>query len=178
MCRLLLPKHHINRIRYFTAHVSARIGSPDAPLNQQVYLRALKTIPNLSIHLGEFLTHDRYMPLSSSTTNPPEKVKVRRTDEKGTDVNLATYLLFDLYESDCECAVVVSNDSDLFEPLRIAKEHLKRRVGVINPHEHPSKKLKQCATFVKSVREGVLAASQFPPLLTDRHGLITKPPTW
>jgi hypothetical protein len=45
LCRRLLPKDRINRIRYFTATVSARPDNPDAPQRQQVYLRALETIP-------------------------------------------------------------------------------------------------------------------------------------
>jgi len=49
-CAHLLPKDRINRIRYFTATVSARPDNPDAPQRQQVYLRALETIPGLSIH--------------------------------------------------------------------------------------------------------------------------------
>jgi hypothetical protein len=34
------------------------------------------------------------------------------------------------------------------------------------------------ATFVKPIRKGVLAASQFPPRLTDEHGTFTKPAAW
>jgi len=45
LCTRLLPKDPINRIRYFTATVSARPDNPDAPQRQQVYLRALETVP-------------------------------------------------------------------------------------------------------------------------------------
>ena len=55
LCRRLLPKHEIQRIRYFTALVSARPGDPQQPIRQEIYLRALRTIPHLSIHLGRFL---------------------------------------------------------------------------------------------------------------------------
>ncbi len=48
LCTRLLPKDPINRIRYFTATVSARPDNPDAPQRQQVYLRALETVPGLS----------------------------------------------------------------------------------------------------------------------------------
>jgi hypothetical protein len=37
---------------------------------------------------------------------------VIKTEEKGSDVNLATYLLLDAFKQDCEAAVVISNDSD------------------------------------------------------------------
>jgi hypothetical protein len=56
LCAKLLPKDEINGIRYFTATVSARPDSP-APQHQQVYLRALETVPRLTIHYGHYLTH-------------------------------------------------------------------------------------------------------------------------
>ncbi|MCC6678001.1 MAG: NYN domain-containing protein [Phycisphaerales bacterium] len=178
MSRLLLPRYHIGRIRYFTAHISPRPGNPDGPIRQQVYLRALATIPNLSIHLGQFTTHRRRMMRADSTLASPVFVDVLRTDEKGSDVNLATYLVHDAYQQEYDCAVVVSNDSDLLEPIRVVKEVLGRRVGLINPHPHPSRQLRAFATFYKPIRSGVLAASQFPPLLSDQHGVITKPASW
>jgi hypothetical protein len=57
MCRLLLPKDNINKIRYFTALVHRRPQDPDQLTRQQIYLRALRTIPNLTIFDGSFLTH-------------------------------------------------------------------------------------------------------------------------
>jgi hypothetical protein len=41
LSRHLLPKDEINRIRYFTAKVSAREGDPQLPVRQETYLRAL-----------------------------------------------------------------------------------------------------------------------------------------
>ncbi|MGH3928327.1 MAG: hypothetical protein ACRDTT_36610, partial [Pseudonocardiaceae bacterium] len=70
LCARLLPKDRINRIRYFTATVSARPDNPDAPQRQQVYLRALETIPDLSIHYGHYLTHVTRMPLAEPAAAP------------------------------------------------------------------------------------------------------------
>src|SRR5207253_6762522 len=60
-------------IQYFTARVSARPHNPSAPLDQQVYLRALRTLPNLTITFGHFLTHS--IPMMLSGTNPPKRVR-------------------------------------------------------------------------------------------------------
>ena len=49
LCRRLLPRDQIVRIRYFTAHVSARPGDPQQPQRQLTYIRALETIPHLSV---------------------------------------------------------------------------------------------------------------------------------
>jgi hypothetical protein len=43
LCRRLLPKHRIGRIRYFTAIVSARPNDPSGPDRQRIYLRALES---------------------------------------------------------------------------------------------------------------------------------------
>src|SRR5688572_26140228 len=68
LCRRPFPKDDINRIRYFTAKISARPGDdPQGPVRQDTYLRALQTIPHLSIHLGEFYVSQTRMRL----TNPP-----------------------------------------------------------------------------------------------------------
>ena len=90
MCALLLPHDQINQIKYFTALVSAHPNDPDQPARQKIYLRALSTIPNLTIILGHFLVHEAMMPVA-----PPAKgyVRVIKTEEKGSDVNLATHLL-------------------------------------------------------------------------------------
>ena len=84
----MLPKDRVNRIRYFTATVSARPDNPDAPQRQQVYLRALETIPGLSIHFGHYLSHVTRMPLANPPRPGARTVEVKT--EKG-DVNLASY---------------------------------------------------------------------------------------
>jgi hypothetical protein len=101
-----------------------------------------------------------------------------RTEEKGSDVNLATLLLCDAYENDCDAAIVVTNDSDLVMPIRIVRDRLKKDVVLLCPASQPSAELRTVATYVKSIRKGVLRASQLPPTLSDAHGTITRPPTW
>ena len=60
------------------------------------------------------------MPLHPPPATGPKTVQVMKSEEKGSDVNLATYLLVDAFDDDYEAAVVVSNDSDLAEPIRRA----------------------------------------------------------
>jgi hypothetical protein len=93
-------------------------------------------------------------------------------------VNLATLLLKEGYENLYDVAVVISNDSDLALPIRGVKTELRKPVGLLDPHERPSTRLRQCASFYKPVRAGVLQASQFPETLSDQHGSFTQPPGW
>jgi uncharacterized LabA/DUF88 family protein len=176
LCHQLLPKDTIQHIYYYTARVSARPYNPSAPADQQIYLRALRTIPNLSITYGHFLTHSVAMMLSGS--NPPKKVWVDKTEEKGSDVNLGAHLLRDAYQKRFELAVLITNDSDLAEPVRIVRQELGLPVGILNPHQYHSQVLKRLATFVKRVRQGHLLSSQFPATMKDAKGPFHKPSGW
>jgi len=178
LCRLILKNDSINRIRYFTARVQPRPGDPQQAQRQQVYIRALLTLPNLSVHYGHFLTNPKWMPLAKPPVVGPSTVKVINTEEKGSDVNLATHLLWDGVQGDYDIAVVVSNDSDLLEPIRIVRRQLNLQVGLLNPQKQPSRVLQQEADFLRQIRPGVLRLSQFPPTLKDSNGTITKPSSW
>jgi uncharacterized LabA/DUF88 family protein len=179
LCTLLLPKNQITAIKYFTARVRPQPHDPDQPLRQQIYWRALRTIPNLSIYEGHFLIHTVSMPLAAPTSAGPRFVPVVKVEEKGSDVNLATQFLCDAFRDKFDTAVLVTGDSDLIGPLRVVKEEIGKPVGVINPQKRPCKPLRDHATFYRqSIRAGVLAASQFPPTLADRNGTITKPAAW
>jgi uncharacterized LabA/DUF88 family protein len=179
LCELLLPGYSIERIKYFTARVSARKDDPQKPTRQQIYLRALRTIPGLEIIYGSFLSHDVMMPLAEPPPGGPRFAKVTRTEEKGSDVNLATHLVHDAYQQSFEIAVLVTNDSDLLEPIRIVRQELGLQVGILNPHRlTPSVVLTKHASFIKQIREGTLRASQFPTTLKDAKGEFHKPRGW
>jgi uncharacterized LabA/DUF88 family protein len=174
----LLPKDRIHRIRYFTATVSARPDNPDAPQRQQIYLRALETIPRLSIHYGHYLSHVTRMPLANPRPHGARTVEVVKTEEKGSDVNLATFLLLDAFKRDCDVAVVISNDSDLKLPIEVAQNKLRIRVGVVNPHPPNRRSRALQPTFFKQLRASALTACQLPPVLADAKGEIRKPDRW
>ena len=114
LCRRLVPSNPINRIRYFTSRISSRPDAPDGRAHQDAYLRALATIDGLSIHLGHFHSPRVRLPVSDpSACGGQRTVEVIKTQEKGSDVNLATFLLLDAFRRETDIAVVVSNDSDL-----------------------------------------------------------------
>jgi len=56
LVRLSMPDtYHINRIRFFTARVIARPNDPQGPVRQEMLFRAMQTLPNLTMHYGNFL---------------------------------------------------------------------------------------------------------------------------
>ncbi|KAB8143473.1 NYN domain-containing protein [Chloroflexia bacterium SDU3-3] len=175
----LLPRHTINSITYFTAHVSARPNDPDQHTRQQLYLRALRTIPNLQIVLGHFLTSSVMMRLVSPPPGSSPYVNVIKTEEKGSDVNIATHLLKDGFMGEYDAAILITNDSDLVEPIKVIRKDLGLVVGVLNPNpRHPSVELGKHASFQKPIRQGALASSQFDDTLADANGTFNKPSSW
>jgi uncharacterized LabA/DUF88 family protein len=178
LCSNLLPRNHILKIKYFTALVRARPGDPDQPVRQQTYLRALRTIPELEIYLGHFLSNPTRLPLANPVPGSPRTVEVIKTEEKGSDVNLASHLLHDAHRKLYDVAVLITNDSDLVEPMRLVQSDLGLPVGVLNPHRKPASEIARHAAFIRPIRQGVLAASQFPESLSDPNGIIRKPAGW
>ena len=179
---LLNPKNKIISIKYFTARVSGKID-PDQPIRQKTFIRALqKHIPEISVHYGEFLSHNVFMPLAYQIDKnlfgkAIKFASVIKTEEKGSDVNLALHLLNDAWLNLYDCAVVVSNDSDLAESLKLVKTQHKKIIGLITPsNTHPSRELMQYADFNKRIRKGVLAASQLPDPIPGTN--IKKPSAW
>jgi len=182
-CQASFPptRNQINRIRYFTAHVNARPNNPQQRVLQQTYLRALRTNPELTIHLGSYLEKPTRMPLHPPPATGPKTVQVMKSEEKGSDVNLASYLLVDAFDDDYEAAVVVSNDSDLAEPIRLVRQKFRKKVLVLHPcgrGRTRSVELRRVATKSLLADTSLLPACQFPATLTDANGTIHKPARW
>lgn len=179
MCEALLKGNQIIRIKYFTAKIIPRPGDPQQATRQQFYIRALQTLPMVEIYYGHFLSHPSTMPEADANGKPNGRfVKVIKTEEKGSDVNISSHLLTDAFDNVFDTAAVVSNDSDLVTPIGMVRGRFNKRVGIINPHKKPSLALKQQADFIRKVREGVLQSSQFPQTLTDAQGSFSKPQAW
>ena len=175
VCRRLLPRDDIAKIRYFTARVTERPDDPQRPVRQAAYLRALATNPLIEIHYGHFVTRPAQLPLAS---DPSAIVRVLRTEEKGSDVNLATYLLVDAFRGRCDTAVVISNDSDLAEPVRVVKEERGVTVQIVNPHPPSKRSRRLVGTTARQLRKRVVADCQLPDELHDHRGVIRKPEGW
>lgn len=171
--KAMLPRNEVVKVKYFTAIVHPSPRDAGKAVRQQTYLRALRTIPGIEIYLGSFQAHPVRRPLADGTGS----VQVIDMKEKGSDVNLATELLVDAFTGACDVAAVVSNDSDLVAPIRAVRT-LGKAVGVINPHQRQSVNLRNCASFVKTVRTWALQQSQLPDVIADEAGTIHKPPVW
>lgn len=194
---------YIERVVYCTARVS---GTEDrsSPAHQEIYLRALRASRSVDrIAFGTFVTRAKVAPLAERDERGRPRlararwpVQVRRPDgtdvpgalfmvsyldreEKGTDVNLATHLLVDVLDENVDAAIVISNDSDLALPLRVARGNVP--VGLLNPGAGPLAGRLRGLSFEdarhhwwRRIERADYRASQLP----ERVGRLRRPEGW
>lgn len=113
------------------------------------------------------------------TLPPPNLVKVIKSEEKGSDVNLGAHLVRDAFTNAFDVAVVLTNNSDLVEPIRIATIEAGKRVGLLAPVRFPTQSLSAVASFYLHIRPGHLARAQLPDPVTLQDGsLVARPARW
>lgn len=180
LCAAILPNDQIHRVHYFTAMVSEVPWNPGAPLRQETYIRALRACPLLYVHLGKFQSVTRVgIPRGIAPGSPAIPVAIDTFEEKGSDVNLATRLLMDAMDGDFEQAIVISNDSDLMEPIRVIKQKFNLPIVVVSPYSTLTTKLRRASSSWAVLDTSLLTHCQLPNSMRDRKGrLITKPTAW
>lgn len=192
----LFPSKNIHKIKYFSAKIKALRHDPSGPTRQDTYWRALRTSPQVEIIEGNFVAWPKLMPqyplayVNNDYNWPPQKVQVQKTEEKGSDVNLAAFLVYDNCIKEADESVVISNDSDLAKAIELVTGKLGRTVVVVNPNLHNNvrkdpkhyamhNELQRVSSHqVLSINWRILANSQFSPTLSDSKGTFTKPATW
>ncbi|MFT4029151.1 MAG: NYN domain-containing protein [Protaetiibacter sp.] len=181
-----MPDHHIGRVHYFTARIKVSLGDDaQSPLRQQIYLRALVTDPRVTVHFGKFRIDPRPYPVHPAELDPDtgklKTVMVRRPEEKGSDVNLATRMLSDAFQNGADHCVVLTNDSDQVGPLLTMKQEFGKAIGIIFPmasHRSSKELYRTGPDFVGHVTREDLLASQFPTVLRDGVGEFRRPAAW
>ena len=174
---VLQPQHDIRQIKYFTTRVSSTPNDPSKAQRQDTYLRALaQYTPCVRMYFGHFLRHAKRLPLVQPLGNQ-RMAEVIKTEEKGSDVNLAVHLLNDGWLNSYDCAVVVTNDSDIAEALRLVRHYPRKRVGLVNPQAgRASHQLRQNADFVRTIFTRALRQSQLPNPIPGTS--LKKPARW
>ena len=124
--RVLDPADTVEKVRYFTARVSARSGNSTHLGGNKFFLTLLRR-SRISSSFRSLSPKTKKRPLVSTG----KFVEIHDTEEKGSDVNLATHLLNDGWHKRYEVALVFSQDTDLIEPIRIVVKELALKVGVV-----------------------------------------------
>ena len=183
-----LSLHKIPKIKYFTAFSTKR----DYAHRQFIYLKVLKTLSNIEIILGKhkkrqiigkLIEYDHKLKREVITG---KTVKIFKPEEKETDVNIASHIVYDCCKGNIDCIALLSNDTDLKTPLEFVKYRLKKKVIIITPTKrlekpsdpiYPNKphiELRKLSKVNLSIEEHHLKNSQFPNLVNG----IYKPKGW
>ncbi len=172
----LVPGEDIRRVRYFTTWAQPRGGDGKQQQRQQAYIRALRTTAGFSVAFGLFREREK---LLRTVHPPPERIWVYKTEEKGSDVNLASYLLLDAFRNEYDTALVISNDADLKTPINLVRHKYGKRLIVAIPGTNAqiAKSALPADQYVRITKHH-LKKSQFPATFQDANGTITKPPSW
>ena len=184
--RLVPRAGTVSKVKYFTSQVSEKAAEdPDAPRRQRVLIRAVRAT-GVDVLEGKFKVPDDWRAISSKGNwkdrlrppppagmlddyrahfatheSRPWKSLVELPQEKFTDVAIASHLLRDFYQGACDCALVVSNDSDLRPAIELAVGD-GHHVGVFSPMRTVSRDLERAASWAKPIRAELLAQCQMP----------------
>lgn len=165
------------QVKYFTALMFG--GERE---RQNIYLKALETLPKVSVITGKYKTK-RITCKVDKCTHGGERIFTTFT-EKMTDVNLAIEIVDDAHSDECDIFVVVSGDSDLVPALYLVKDRFPdKEIVVYIPARNKSR---GAATEMRGAADKdailplkLLSRCQFPATLTDRSGAsIQKPSNW
>jgi hypothetical protein len=104
--------------------------------------------------------------------------RVWKTEEKGSDVNLGAHLVRDAFQKKFEMAAILTNDTDLVEPIRIVVEELNLPIILLTPVNKPATSLVKYAADVRHIGP-YLGPCQFPnPVINAKGAKIHKPKSW
>jgi uncharacterized LabA/DUF88 family protein len=204
-CEARMPGQSLGEIYYFTALVKERFKGDDAPRRQHTYLRVLR---HQGIHVveGKFRRDMKWLrvaaPFRKGLVEPvlpshfglttlaitksrvaaePDlpKAHVFDMEEKGSDVNLASYLLRDVMQNSLRSALVVTGDSDLATPIQFATEFGCSTTVVIPSSSQPAVELEGSASNCLRLRAHWVAEAQLPEIyITPKGGTIHIPTSW
>jgi len=198
---LVVAPQQLQHVKFFTARVK---DDPGAASRQEVYIRALRANGVTVYDNGNFVVHtvirpvadtphpnmqgvleylDRGTRLWTPTARPRPldhlRASVRDTKEKGSDVNLAAHLMWDVWHEGLGAAIVVSGDSDLETPIHLINSS-GVSVHVVNPTaNNVSQRLQGAAATYRPLDLSLLQSHQLPdPAMSTSGRPLTRPSSW
>ena len=190
----LLPEYRIDVVKYFTARIAANPWNADERTRQAAYLDVLSRLPRLECTEGYYrerikqksLINPKDFGLSKRDTYPFPRVNVLDQEEKGSDVSLGAHMVLDGCRGEYDVAVVVSNDADLYEPVRMVRAELGLKVRAVVPATSRTKRYRPVSVWqgrvdglvVPTVNWSLLRDSQLPDPAPGLSGLVAKPAAW
>jgi len=169
----------VDAIYYFTARVNSSDPAPNSQTRQDAYLNALQhACPLVSQILGKYKTVTvRGRPRDAAIRATHPTLKVRKPEEKGSDVNLAIQMVRDAALNEVDALFVISDDSDIARALNIVRHEMNKKVFYCSSaNRFPNPELVRQANATIRIKSSTIKANQLPN--TIQNTKLTKPITW
>ncbi len=165
--QFMLPHQELVAVKYFSARP---LGDPDKSLRQNAFFQANLENRKFKLILGKYLKKRLECFKCHNIINTYE--------EKESDVNLATQIVADAYQDNCDIVIIVSADSDMIPAIDLAREAGKK-VFIYFPPNHKSSNLRILAgmrpTWLERY-EGRFKNAMLPDRITLKNGFELKIP--
>lgn len=155
-------------IKYFTSRIT---NSPSKQKRQTIYLEALEST-------GVEIIYGLYKAKNIECENCGHNWSI--SNEKMTDVNIATHLLIDAFKNNYDTAILISGDSDLVPPIKAVHNNFSNKaVSVFFPPERHNNTVSGAAKGSQIIGKKKIKDNQFPDKVNKKDGFIlTKPESW
>jgi uncharacterized LabA/DUF88 family protein len=152
-------------IKYFTSRVA---NNPAKQKRQTTYIEALETT-------GVEIIYGLYKAKEIECNNCGHAWQV--SNEKMTDVNIATHLIIDAFTDKYDTAILISGDSDLVPPIKAVHQHFNNKVvSVFFPPARHNNTVAIAAKGSMIFGRKKLSSNQFADEVTKDDGYILRKP--
>lgn len=162
----LKSMYYFSAIPYYLSPVN-----PKKIQRHKTYISCLKST-GIEIVLGRFKQKDVYCDQC--------RTMILKHEEKETDVSIAITLMEIFYKDICDCAVIVSGDTDLSPVVRKCQDLFSdKKVVFAFPYARKNKELSSLAPGSFSINKKQYIRHQLPnPFVLDDGSKIFKPNSW
>lgn len=164
----LTANQELIEIKYFTSRIT---NNPQKQKRQSTYLEAIETT-EVKIIYG------LYKAKKIECENCGHNWKI--SNEKMTDVNIATHIIIDAFHDKYDTAILISGDSDLVPPIKAVHQNFPNKVvSVFFPPNRHNNTVAGAAKGSQTIGRKKLIDSQFEENVKKRDGFILhKPYDW
>ena len=164
----LTANQELIEIKYFTSRIT---NNPQKQKRQTTYLEAIETT-DVKIIYG------LYKAKQIECENCGHNWNI--SNEKMTDVNIATHIIIDAFHDKYDTAILISGDSDLVPPIKAVHQNFPNKViSVFFPPNRHNNTVAGAAKGFQIIGRKKLSDSQFEENVKKRDGFILqKPVDW
>lgn len=163
---LLLPDQTLFHTKYFTSRITKPISKQR---RQSLFIDALDTLSDFSIFYGRYQAQIRTCENCGFTSFI--------SNEKKTDVNIATEMMVDAFQNSFDTAILVSADADLTAPIvAIRRLFPQKTIVVAFPPKRDSYELRTVASTHYFIAEHNFRNNLLPEVVRTASGFELKQP--